>query len=114
MSLCKARVLPVSVQLFKSSFVSVFFTYVTHFAFVINFARNFLSLQMQVYLCQMYSFLRVTVPTPALVQRLRAPPPHQPPDTTVHIAVEGQGMNATDQVHSIVYIKTTQRCVNKP
>lgn len=69
---------------------------------------------MQIYYCQMYSFPRVTVPTPALVQRPQALPPHQPPDTTAHIAVEGQGMSATDPVHSVAYITTTRKHFNKP
>lgn len=53
---------------------------------------------MQIFPCQMSSFLQTIVLTPAQVLRPRAPPPLQPPDTTVHTAVEGPEMTVTDQV----------------
>lgn len=68
---------------------------------------------MLIYPCQMYSFLQGTVPTLAQVLRPRVPPPPQPPDTTVHIAVEEPGMSATDQVHSILYIKENKETLKQ-
>lgn len=53
---------------------------------------------MQIFPCQMSSFLQTIVLTPAQVLRPRAPPPLQPPDSTVHTAVEGPEMTVTDQV----------------
>lgn len=46
----------------------------------------------------MSSFLQATALTPVQVLKPQAPPLPPPLNTTVHTAVEGQGMSATDQV----------------
>lgn len=46
----------------------------------------------------MSSFLQATALTPVQVLKPQAPPLPLPLNTTVHTAVEGQGMSATDQV----------------
>lgn len=48
-------------------------------------------------------FLQATAQTLVQVLKPQAPPLPPPQNTTVHTAVEGQGMSATDQVLLTIY-----------